>query len=708
MKKTTTPTTFASSYWLRDFGTDSIFDSVSDEVSKSRNIYRLASNQRAIGNFVSIVTNKTIPVTFATAGNSYTDGERVVISSNIETPKEFDVAVGLALHEGSHIKLSNFELLKRLSNYVHSSVSRDVQLKAEVLRVNSVGTVKQILNYIEDRRIDQYIFDTAPGYRDYYRALYDKYFNDPIITKALNSDEFTDETMDSYEFRLINLHSTASRLSALKALTEIYKLIDLANINRLKTTDMAFDVAIGVFELIINAVYSEAQLTESESKSNSDVDGGDEAESASVFMASDEPSSASDSSLSSSDMNGSGDTSEGNQAESDNGNNPNSDNGESSQSNTSAGASNETAEDDTDSNNSNESDEATEILTQNQKKQLPKRIQKQRDFIAGDIKKKKISKSESRTIEAISASKTEISVVGEDVRSSWGRIQNGIQCIVVNKLTESLIETREFPLRSWRRDDSLVNIGIKMGVILGKRLQTRSETRETVYNRQKNGRLDRRLISSLGFGNEQVFYTKEIDSFKKSNLHFSIDASSSMDGAKWENSMITAVALAKAVDMIPNLSIQLSFRTVSGELPYVVIAYDSRVDKFSKIKKLFPSIRPTGTTPEGLCYEAIMKQLVPATTEIDSYFLNISDGEPYFSTSGFSYYDEPAARHTNAQIKKMEERGIKILSYFVSDRYVSDRNKNHFKQAYGTAASFVDVSNVQNIIKTMNELFLNK
>ena len=44
---------------------------------------------------------------------SYTDGNKVVIGSNIDD-KKFDVAVGLALHEGSHIKLSNFDLLRNL------------------------------------------------------------------------------------------------------------------------------------------------------------------------------------------------------------------------------------------------------------------------------------------------------------------------------------------------------------------------------------------------------------------------------------------------------------------------------------------------------------------------------------------------------------------------------------------------------------------
>ena len=74
----------------------------------------LASYRRAISNFVTIVTNRSdIPVTFQSNDNSYTDGKKVVIGSKVDE-KNFDPVVGLALHEGSHIKLSNFDLLRNL------------------------------------------------------------------------------------------------------------------------------------------------------------------------------------------------------------------------------------------------------------------------------------------------------------------------------------------------------------------------------------------------------------------------------------------------------------------------------------------------------------------------------------------------------------------------------------------------------------------
>ena len=74
-----------------------------------------------ISNFVNIVTEDNIPVVFNSNDQSYTDGKKVVIGANIDD-KKFDVAVGLALHEGSHIKMSDFNLLKTFRNFNPSRI----------------------------------------------------------------------------------------------------------------------------------------------------------------------------------------------------------------------------------------------------------------------------------------------------------------------------------------------------------------------------------------------------------------------------------------------------------------------------------------------------------------------------------------------------------------------------------------------------------
>ena len=105
-----------SSFWLGDtFENKSLLEN-EQEKPKIDHI-KLASYQRAISNFVNIVTSKNIPVRFSKRGDSYTDGEVVTISSKLDD-KLFDSSVGLALHEGSHILLSDFAFLKTLGSII--------------------------------------------------------------------------------------------------------------------------------------------------------------------------------------------------------------------------------------------------------------------------------------------------------------------------------------------------------------------------------------------------------------------------------------------------------------------------------------------------------------------------------------------------------------------------------------------------------------
>ena len=68
--------TVNSSFWFDQLDDEKFFEEnfQSDtDRAKNYNIYKLASAQRAISNFVSIVTNQNIPVEFNQRGESYTD-----------------------------------------------------------------------------------------------------------------------------------------------------------------------------------------------------------------------------------------------------------------------------------------------------------------------------------------------------------------------------------------------------------------------------------------------------------------------------------------------------------------------------------------------------------------------------------------------------------------------------------------------------------
>ena len=691
-----------SSFWYDDFDTDDIIvNQLSDKEKKSLDLYKLASSKRAISNFVNIVTNESIPVKFKERGDSYTDGKSVVIGSRITEPKDFDVAVGLALHEGSHIKLSDFKLLLDLSSQIPIHITEGAIKKGIY---NTQETIKNLWNYVEDRRIDNFVFKSAPGYRDYYRKMYDKYFNDKLIDKALLSDEYTDETIQSYMFRIINLHNKNTKLSKLKGLRKIYKLVGLNTISRLTNSQESLEVAIDMFKVILSNIN---QPTDDDSQqpqngngdgSSSDEQGSDDGQggSSNEGMSDDEFNELLES-IGESPMGGDSDESPTGGNGMDVGNLP--DNMESGK----------PSEDNSPSTNSVQ-------LSDKQKDLLKKKIEKQKKFMDGDIQKTSITKTDSKNLNAIEESGSEMKEVGKDVNNGYYGNQT-VQCIVVKKLTKGLFESQMFPMTRteyWGEGavtmdyQEEVQKGIKLGTMLGKKLQVRGEDRTTVFNRQKVGRIDKRMISSLGFGNENVFQFSEVDSYKKANLHISIDASSSMNGEKWRNTMVNVVAMCKAVDMIPNLQVQVTFRCTQNEKPYIVMAYDSKTEKFSKVKQMFGGLRPNGTTPEGLCFEAIMKSFIPVNNDMDSYFLNLSDGQPYYGGTGFYYSGDSAERHTGKMVKMIESMGIKTLSYFVSDYGASSYEKRSFKTMYGKGAKFVDVTNLNQITKTMNQLFLEK
>ena len=273
------------------------------------------------------------------------------------------------------------------------------------------------------------------------------------------------------------------------------------------------------------------------------------------------------------------------------------------------------------------------------------------------------------------------------------------------------------PNYRWNSTDTklAVNKGLVMGTMLGKKLQVRGESRETKWSRLDSGRIDKRLIAELGFGNKRVFQSSFIEQYSDAFLHISVDASGSMYGDKWTNTITSVSAIAKACSMINNVDLVISFRSTQtpngrqgSSNPLMLIGYDSRVDKISKVRDLFPLLRSSGTTPEGLCFEAIMKEIEFGSNDKDSFFLNFSDGMPMFYNDDVDYHNDTAITHTAKMVKEIRNRGVKVLSYFIGDDWNRERSNATFTKMYGKDAAFVDVTSVMAVAKTMNKLFLEK
>ena len=264
-----------SSFWLKDDLFDDVDDGLNVVESKHSNLMALFPYKKSIGNFVNIVTNQNIPVTFdVRGGDSYTDGNSVVISSKMDD-KDFDSTVGLALHEGSHIKLTDFNTLSVINNSIEVVVGKDYithlmdkHSKDEWETKEYVkGIVKNLLNVIEDRRIDYYIYSTSPQAK-VTTTMYDKYFNSKIVDKGLQSSEYRELDWESYMFRIINITNENRDLDALPKLREVWNMLDLKNIQRLTNTDQCMLLAGDIFKVIEDSLPAEQKPIESPNQQN--------------------------------------------------------------------------------------------------------------------------------------------------------------------------------------------------------------------------------------------------------------------------------------------------------------------------------------------------------------------------------------------------------------------------------------------------------
>lgn len=678
-KKTKYKNYTASSFWLdRDF--DVNFKSSTHGIDYTK----LAAAQRAIGNFVNIVTGKQIPVTFQSNDSSYTDGERVVIGTKLEDAN-FDPAVGLALHEGSHIAYTDFSLFNAQGSKHKTSALNDTEfayqirltgLDPDLVWTNSqFSIIKDLLNWIEDRRIDYHVYTQAPGYRMYYEAMYNKYFEDPIIDKALKLGSKNDETLDCYMFHIINFTNVNRNLSALKHLQTIWNIIDLKAIGRLANTTDALKLACDVYRVLENIIDKQLQ-DEVNNVFNQHGLGNDDNES------NEGDSNSSTDSPNESTTNGSG--SGGSQS----GSSPND-------------------------------------LTDKELSKLEKAIKNQKEFVDGAVSKTgRLSKTQSRLVNAMRESGTDAVDVATDAAGTG----NFVNAIVVRKLTPAIICSMPDLFAnesashintgacSYSSNTSRINEGdaaVQRGLILGKqlgnKLQLRNSAKTLKSTRLQAGKIDRRLVSQLGYDNVNVFHRIVTDQFKNYFIHISIDASGSMSGQKFRQAITSAVAIAKAASMTTGIRVQISLRGTNSSMAdmekcVTVYAYDSAHDKITKIRSLFKYLDVFGCTPEGLSFKSILKDLKKDARGDELIFINYSDGQPT-NVRGTSY-DYNGIEFTKKVVNEMRDNGISILSYFIYDSYMYDDDKSAFTRMYGPDSKFIRPDSMTDVSKTINAKFL--
>lgn len=687
-----------SSFWM---------DPVIDDEYRGIDYTKLAATQRAIGNFVNIVTGKQIPVVFQSNDRSYTDGEQVTIGSKLDDTN-FDPTVGLALHEGSHIAYTDFSLFKDQHGNNTSMIGNTKF--ASIVRFNGCDPnfdmtecefdmIKNLLNWVEDRRIDYKVYTAAPGYRVYYQSMYDKYFNDAVIDKALKKNAKTQETWDDYLFHIINFTNPNRNLDALDKLRDIWKVIDLKNISRLTSTHDALAVACDVFKIIKATVKVEEEQPEPQPtpspNNNADSGDGEQGESGEAGESSDQAS------------NGEG-------------------------GNASGEGGDESGDGDMDaSGGDTPSPSKQDVLSDAQLKRLEKAIQSQKDFLDGKQQKRgRLSRTQSSIINAIKESGTEIRTIYTDIEKT-----NSIETIVIKKLTSSIITSMDSlfthgsakainntPLTHWEKTNleenaQAVQRGIILGRLLGNKLQLRNADKTLKSTRLQTGKIDRRLVSQLGYDNANVFHRIVTERFKNYFIHISIDASGSMQGEKFRNALTSAVAIAQAASMTTGIRVQISLRGTSNmnsntEKCVTIYAYDSARDKMSKIMQLFKYLGTYGCTPEGLSFKSIEQDIKSDAKGDEMIFINYSDGYPTEVSGCHKRYD--GVEYTRRVVNDFRAIGIDVISYFITHTggswggMINSEDQRLFKTMYGQDAQFIDPKNMHEVSRTMNRKFLEK
>lgn len=709
----------------------------------SMDLIQLAAYRRIVSNFVFILTHLDIPVQFCSREKStlnFTDGKTVYLSSSIRRKADFDWSVGVALHEASHILLTDFDAAKSTFARIPVPVPLSLKKKAKEKNLSEdhmAYLCKWVWNYVEDRFIDSYVFKEAPGYRGYYKSMYEKFWNSEVNSKALKSDAFRIPNLLSYEFRVINLTNPDTDLDALKGLRAIAELININDIFRLKTTVQRIDLSYKVVEIIVDNLATQEQEPDPNSAD------------ATVKKVHDKLATK-----------GGGN---GKPQENKEGQKPEkAESGEKKPAEPKKEEKSEELSEEELKDRVKSGDKPVEYsphdagdtkeFSNEELKELSDHFNQQRNILDHkyDGIKESVSKEQENILDAIE--KSGITLVPAGFGLTGDYTQAAVDCIVVRKLTRQLIDSgpSTFPLAAKdysapgridappKKYEEAVAKGFVLGKLLGRKLQIRGEETITKFIRKPSGKIERRLLSDIGVGFENIFNKLRYERYNKARLHISVDSSGSMTmDNKWCPTMTCVVAICVASSMVENLEVSVSFRSTinvaNGELPYVVLAYDSKTDKISKVRQLFPYLAAKGATPEGLAFEAIAEEFIigKKSTEQDHYFLNISDGEPCYSLTstvnkygvGFNYVGESGALHTKSQVDKIRKQGVKILSYFISGDYSPSvftglsfngqrgRNltlKDLFGMMYGKDAQFIDVENVTDIARTINKLFLSK
>ena len=545
---------------------------------------------------------------------------------------------------------------------------------------------------MEDLYIDAMTYRSAPGYRGYYSSLYQKYFGDKKIVEGLWSKDYAEPTWNNYLFHLINIRNPERNLQALPGLEKMFKMLDLPNVLRMSTFEDRITLSVRLFETINDYVDATKEYKQ-QLQSQMGMSGDSEEQMTQTLNDLLEQMADQQESDEEQDGNGGG-----------------------------SGEGKFTASNGINIGEEMEGTNGLELdkLSDKAKEQLRKLLEQQKEFIKGQPKKGKLSKADQQKVDAWAEVDMEKKTVGANSEFS----KKGLPLYIINDVTNSFVENlgNSYGLRNYygTYNQNRINDAINRGKLLAKKLQLRNEERSLKTSRLDSGKIDKRLLHEIGFNNFDIFQKVNINAYKPSYIHISIDQSGSMHGSKFDAAMEFAAMFATASKYIKNIHLVISLRSTfdgSGKsgwsrhntqnIPYLMYIFDSKKHNIQHVRSLFPKVTANNLTPEGLCFDGIMKDTIQKSANTEAYFINICDGEPYMnytsSNGSFDYGGPKAQAHSRKQMQRMEQNGVKFITYFIGSRYDFEA----VEKCYGKNAVLLQRADEIGVItKTMNKRLL--
>jgi uncharacterized protein with von Willebrand factor type A (vWA) domain len=597
--------------WEKTLGEDDSYSSffVKEPTKKEaiRLAYDLAKDMMAV-----VDPPMKVNIKISKGEDSFTDGKTVTLSTKMFDDEELSVGeridtfLGTTIHEGCHLRYTQFGGLSRVLDY--KSYSDDEK-----------QIIKVLANIIEDERIEQLLGEDKPGLTRFLEKskyfYFDQYYLDFVVPRE---SEMTDlEKLINTFLYIIRYPKYLKRENITFFGYHLATVKDLVLPYPTDTEDVV-DTAVGVYE-IFKEFYVEKLREEEEKKMSSEGSGEEGSEGEDAESGSDE---GSESGKSSSDSKSDGsDESEGE--------------GESSKGGKGSGSS--------------------EVKTMS-----PEEIsEKALDKLLGDSRKI-IPKLDKITDDADVGAKSH--EVSDELKTREGAT---FAEELEGTLDRGSSKDSFFSKRKDNKEkymDSLSRVR-RFVPAISKVLKGNNREYKYIHRGMRHGLLDTNKLAEAYQGVPNVYIREGEVKTDKVAIVVLIDESGSMDGSRIVAARDTAVLINEAVGKISNVELYIYGHT--GDIRYSGATELSVYrEKGYHPKYALGSVAAYSQNRDGTAIMEVAAR-VRKQTNLPALFFILSDGAPCAD----GYGGLSAVEHTKVSVQKVEKKGFSVVQVCINPSY---------------------------------------